>query len=156
MIGYNLWYWSSIQEKNFKEINTLYDLLEAKKYDDFFKWLKKYNISYILLRNDFDFEKNSKNMVNYGDNFSYFENWELADVLNKRLQNKNTFGELTLYKTNIGDNLIYSDNNLVTYKTIDPTKYTILVKNVKNNFELNFLEAFDDNWILKINNKTIR
>jgi hypothetical protein len=155
-IGYTLGYGSTIQEKQyFPQINILYDSLESANYQKFSKLLKIYDISYILVRNDFDLES-FENIKAYGNNYNFYKNGEANKILNSNLKDKKVFGELTLYKTAINDNLINSDGNQVNFSKINPTKYLVSIKNVKKNFSLNFLESFDDNWVLYINNKEIK
>jgi hypothetical protein len=155
-IGYTLGYGSTVQEKKyFKEINVLYDLLESNNYSKFLKLLKIYNISYILIRNDFDIYNNSKNSVDYGTNYNFYKNGSANKIINDNLKNKKIFGELVLYNTNINNNLINSDNKSVSFKKINPTKYLVSIKNAKKDYELDFLESFENNWRLYLNSKIL-
>jgi len=127
-------YGSSLQENKFRIINEAYLNMERNTFQGS---INKFNIHYILVRNDLDYRY----------------------VLSPLLQAENInnyayrlFGNkyYTLYK--IHDWLLSSNisGNLVSFSKIDPTEYIIELNKttIGNKAHLNFYESFDTNWLL--------
>lgn len=110
--------------------------------------LAKLNVRYIILHHDIDPEIGNigkpEPVINYL-------------LTQKNIQKINTFELLDIYKVTIPDNvhLIYSPDINITYQKIDPTKYSVRVKDATEPFDLYFLENFDPNWEVEINGQKI-
>lgn len=116
--------------------------------DELYQELAKLNVRYIILHKDID-----PDLGKIGD----FES--VAKYLDdqKNIKKINTFGKLDVYKVDIPNEiqLIYSPTLKVNYSKINPTRYTVSVTDVKNPFELYFLENFDSNWEVYIDDQRV-
>lgn len=96
-IGYTEGYGYSEQEKKFAIIKHLYSILEKEDFLNFYRLSSVFNIKQLLVRNDFDLEKNSKNTNSYGNKDDFYRNG-YESIIENNLNIKNTFGLLALYK----------------------------------------------------------
>lgn len=115
---------------------------------ELFEELAKLNVRYIILHRDINPE------------IGQVGSWEsVASYLKsqKNLKKINTFGKLDIYKVEIPDkvHLIYSPDVEVNYSKINTTLYQINVHNVKQPFDLYFLENFDANWEVDIDGQKV-
>lgn len=108
--------------------------------------LAKLNVRYIILHRDIDPE-----IGNIGS-------WEpvVEDLkIQKNITKINTFGKLDIYKVEIPDQvrLIYSPQTKVNYSKVNPIQYLVNVTDAQTPFDLYFLENFDSNWEMYVDNE---
>jgi hypothetical protein len=147
-ISFTMGYGPSIQEKNFSNINEVYHALEKKNLEKFLNLLHKYNVNSILVRDDFDLNKNSNSTTSFGTDIDFYKKNNLNDLLSKSMHLIYKSGELTIYEVpdKYKSPKLISDN--LQFTQINPTKYQLTIKNSKKDQELSFLESFDKNWVL--------
>lgn len=108
--------------------------------------LAKLNVRYIILHKDIDPD------VGLIDHFEPVERY-LATQNN--ITKINTFGKLDVYKVEVPDQvrLIYSPQTMVNYSKVNPTQYIVNVTDARTPFDLYFLENFDFNWEVYVDNE---
>ncbi|MEI7451814.1 MAG: alpha-(1-_3)-arabinofuranosyltransferase family protein [Candidatus Falkowbacteria bacterium] len=148
--SYSFPYGPSLQEKNFTNLNSLYNYLELNDIGSFLKKSSGFGLKYILFRNDFDLASNYKSAPTPEfDVNNYSEN--VKSILDKNFKKLSTNGELDLYE--IGDSFyqhIYSlapsSSLVVEFKKINQTKYRVIIHGAVDNFSLVFSESFHGGW----------
>lgn len=110
--------------------------------------LAKLNVRYVILHRDIDPE-----IGNIGPSepvAEYLKN-------QKNITKINTFGKLDVYKVEVAYQvrLIYSPQTMVNYSEVNPTQYLVNIANARTPFDLYFLENFDSNWEVYVDNEKI-
>lgn len=108
--------------------------------------LAKLNVGYIILHKDIDPDVGL---------IGQFEPVEKYLATQNNIKKINTFGKLDVYKVEIPDQvrLIYSPQTMVNYSKVNPTRYLVNVIDARTSFDLYFLENFDSNWEVYVDNE---
>jgi len=106
---------------------------------DFDEELKNKNIKYIYYYKNLEFKSGEKNID------SWYKKIDLGKYFN---ENEKVFenNELIIYQNK--DVFPFVDSNNVVFKRINPTKYQIFIKNVRDIQGMSFLESFNKDWKL--------
>jgi hypothetical protein len=117
--------------------------------ESLYQELGKLNVKYIVLHYDLDEKLSGMKTAE-----------ETAQYLAKErnIEKVKTFGLLDIYEIKLPEEIdhIYSPDTKVSYEKINPTLYKFNVKNVKKPFGLFFLERYDPEWKLTVDNRTIQ
>ncbi len=116
--------------------------------ENLYQELAKLNVRYIVVHHDID-EKLSS-MKTAQETTQY-----LAKEQN--ITKVKTFGQLDIYEVKLPDEIghIYSPDVKVSYEKINPTLYKFNIMNSRKPFDLFFLERYDPEWKLTVDNRTI-
>lgn len=110
--------------------------------------LSKLNIKYIILHKDIDVKYNNSSSS------ATFENVLKNEEKIKKVIN---FDKLDIYQTKIPSYIteIFAEKVNLTFTKINPTLYQIKVTDAKAPYNIVFMQQFDKNWELSINNETL-
>lgn len=110
--------------------------------------LSKLNVKYIILHKDIDVKYNNSSSS------AAFENVLKNEEKIKKVIN---FDKLDIYQAEIPSYIaeIFAEKVNLTFTKINPTLYQIKVTDAKAPYNIMFLQQFDRNWELSINNETL-
>ncbi len=98
---------------------------------------QKYNIKYVIFHNDINY-----NVFNQPDYSIIIKNY--LDTNFKLIDSNNNFNIYQTYNEKIS--LLNSQN--LSFEKVNPTKYKIIIKNLKKSQDLSFLKSFHSEWKL--------
>jgi hypothetical protein len=153
--GYNLFSYllpeKQIYNRNngaFSQYNSLFmtkigdDIQNHKK--NLYIDMQSLNIDTIIYEGFVDEADRFKVNEDQQKNINYLNN-------QKNLYLDKDFGEIKIYRLNKSFIKSYINSNNLSFQKINPIKYKLYIKDIKNNQDLSFLESFDNNWHLYLN-----
>ena len=110
--------------------------------------LSKLNIKYIILHKDIDFKYNNSSSSATFENFLTNE---------EKIKKVSSFDKLDIYEAEIPSDIteILAEKVNLTFTKINPTLYQIKVIDAKAPYNIVFLQQFDRNWELSIDNQIL-
>lgn len=142
-IGFTTGYGTSRQEKGFGMSELIYNQLSVETTNNDLETLfNNYGIDEILVRNDFSAENDSMSSLSFGKGNSDIN--QIIEVINKKINTKNSFGELSSYS--VGKNGILTGDGL-SFEKVSHSMYALKIDKMDEN-NIYFLDSYDDNWKL--------
>lgn len=127
-----------------EETAKFYSYLKKRDYSNLEKFLYKYNINYIFLTRKIPNELLKSYLYNK-ELLKYQDKKLLASVVDKKIVESKE-GNYVLYSTKI-KNIALTSQNLI-FQKINPVKYRLYIKNIKNPQQLVFHDSFHPGWKL--------
>lgn len=125
----------SIELNNNKLFHNVFD--DSANLSNLHETLNKMNIGYVLLEKQLIDDKGQT--IDYKKYEKYFDNKKFMPIENNR------YYQLYKYINNKSSVIMGKD---IKYIKINPTQYQINITNLSNPVDLNFLQTYDDNWVI--------
>ncbi|HRZ85591.1 MAG TPA: hypothetical protein P5277_02315 [Candidatus Paceibacterota bacterium] len=133
---------NAINEKIYEKLSNL-----TENSEDINSFFNKYSINFLIIQKDFNY--NFSQYLRVNDQTSKVDsllNFLITENLIIKVQSNDYFD---VYKINIKD-VSLINSKFIHFQKINPTKYSLYIKDLNENQDLSFLESYHKDWKLYI------